>query len=309
VGVNFTSQSKNLVVWFQGNGVCYDPTSCTLFAGELTGMGADPLSHLWWGDPNTNHLGVFDRNDPTNPFRQDNFIAFPHCGVDGHTADKESTYPPMPTIHQHGYSNVSLAIPRILATFQDATRVVVTGFSAGGIGASANYHHIARGFEALGMPPPFLIVDAGPILRPPYAGPNATAALHDGWGLENTIDTWCSTCAEEGYHSGYRELLKMHPGLRSAIISSYNDNVATPLYMLLNGAAFDGARFEEGLRDLATWTEGILPDVAPSVHHEFFYPGARHGALVVDALAGTPGLTDFLNAQLEDDASWATIEQ
>lgn len=309
VGVNFTSQSRELVVWFQGNGVCYDATSCSLFASLLTGMGPDPLDHLWWGDKNTNHLGIFDRTDPANPFRADNFIAFPHCGVDGHTADKDSTYPPAPTVHQHGYGNVTHALPRILATFKDATRVVVAGFSAGGIGAGANYHQIATGFEGLGMPSPFLIVDAGPILRPPFAGPNATASLHAGWGLDQTIDKWCGPCPTEGYHTGYQEIARMHPGLHSAIISAYADGTATPLYALLNAdASFNGTRFEAGLRDLATWTASYQDAVSPSVHREFYYAGVRHGALVVDALAATPGLSDFLKDQLAESATWTTVE-
>jgi hypothetical protein len=308
VGVNFTTRSRDLVVWFQGNGVCYDQATCTLFRTLLTGMGPDPLDHLWWGDKNTHHLGIFDRNDPGNPFRTSNFIAFPHCGVDGHTADKESSYPPLATVQQRGYANVRQALPRIHATFADATRVVVAGFSAGGIGAAANYHQIASGFEALGMPPPFLIVDAGPILPPPYAGPLATSSLRNGWGTERTIDTWCSTCASEGYHSGYRELARMHPGLRSAIVSSYADNIATPLYSLLNAdATFDGARFEAGLRALGSFTASYQGAVSPSVHRDFFYAGSRHGALVVAPLALTPGLTEFLNDQLGGSPDWTTV--
>lgn len=308
VGVNFTTQSRDLVVWFQGNGVCYNQLSCSLFENLLTGMGADPLNHLWWGDPNTHKLGIFDRNDPTNPFRASNFIAFPHCGVDGHTADKESSYPPNATVQQRGYANVRTALPRIFSTFKDATRVVVAGFSAGGIGAGANYHQIATGFEALRMPPPFLIVDAGPVLPPPYSGPLATASLHDGWGLDRTIDTWCSTCASEGYHTGYREVARMHPGLRSAIVSSYADNVATPLYGLLNAGPFDGVRFEAGLRELSAWTASYQDAVSPSVQREFYYGGVRHGALVVAPLAATPGLADFLNDQLSGSATWTTVK-
>jgi hypothetical protein len=308
VGVNFTSQSRNLVVWFQGNGVCYNQTTCTLFQGLLTGMGPDPLDHLWWGDKNTPHLGIFDRNDPENPFREDNIVAFPHCGVDGHTADKDTTYGSL-TVHQHGYSNVAQALPRIMATFQDATRVVVAGFSAGGIGAGANYHQIATGFEALGMPSPFLIVDAGPILPPPYATELATTSLRDGWGTDRTIDTWCSTCATEGYHTAYREIARMHPGLRSAIVSAYADGVATPLYSLLNAdSTFDGAKFEAGLRELAVFTDSYQDAVSPSVHREFYYGGTRHGALVVAGLAATPGLSAFLNDQLNDAPNWTTIE-
>ncbi len=308
VGVNFTTRSRKLVIFFQGNGVCYDLKSCTVFQGLLTGMGSNPLDHMWWGDPNTNHLGIFDRNDASNPFRDDNFIVFPHCGVDGHTADKDSTYFPLKTVHQHGYANVSKALPRILGSFADATRVVVAGFSAGGIGAGANYHQIALAFEALGKPSPFMIDDAGPVLRAPYATALATKSLHNGWGLDKTIDTWCPECATQGYNTVYRKLQELHPGMRLAQLSSYQDQTATSLYALLNlDPLFLGPNMEAGLRDFQTWSAGFQSAVAPSAMRCFFYGGNRHGALVVDALSATPGLAQFLSDQLSGSPSWSSV--
>lgn len=309
IGVNFTGQSRDLVIWFQGNGVCYDEVSCnTLFPHLLGGMGPDPLNRLWWGTSFTGALGIFDRNDTTNPLRASNYIAFPHCGVDGHSADKESTYGAN-TYQQRGYSNVTKALPRIWATFQDATRVVVAGYSAGGIGAKSNYHQIAVGFEALGMPPPFLIDDAGPILRPPYANANATTKLRTGWGTDRTIEPWCPDCATDGYHMGYKTLAELHPGLRSSVICAYGDGVVSALYTMLNGEPFDGARMEAGLRDLESWTAGYQAEVAPSAHRMFFYGGNAHGALVTAPLALTPGgLATFLSDQLSGSAGWATVK-
>lgn len=309
VGVNFTTRSRELVIWFQGNGVCYDLTSCTLFQNLLTGMGPDPLNHMWWGDPNTGHTGTFDRTDPQNPLRNSNFIVFPHCTVDGHTADKTSTYPPLAPVEQHGYRNVTITIPRIVGTFRDATRVVVAGFSAGGIGAKANYHKIATAFEAVGQPPPFLIDDSGPFLRAPFATPQLATRLREGWGLDQTVDPYCPKCVTDGYSAAYETLATLHPGLRTAVISAYQDAVASALYALLNNPdPFDGAAFEAGLRDLSAYTSGNQSAVAPSTQRQFYYPGARHGALVVAALSATPGLTEFLDAQLSGSSSWTTVE-
>lgn len=310
VGVNFTTQSRDLVIFFQGNGVCYDATTCGLFAGLLTGMGPDPLDHMWWGDKNTGHLGIFDRTNPDNPLRQANFVVFPHCGVDGHAADKDSTYPSMPTIHQHGYRNVTVALRRIVPTFLDASRIVVAGFSAGGIGAGTNYHQIATAFEAAGKPPPYLIDDAGPVLRPPYLGPMAQSALRTGWGLDQTIEPWCPDCATAGYHAVHETIARLHPGLRSSVVCAYNDAIVTALYSLLNGdGTFDGTRLDAGLRDLSDWSASFQSSVAPSVQHEFLYPSSRHGAIVVDSLSATPGLAAFLSDQLNDSPTWATVRQ
>jgi hypothetical protein len=267
------------------------------------------LNHMWWGDPNTGRFGIFDRNDPDNPLGRSNFVVFPHCGVDGHTADRISTYPSLPPVHQHGYRNVTVALRRIVPTFLDASRIVVAGFSAGGIGAGANYHQIATAFAAVGKPPPYLIDDAGPVLRPPYLGPLAQSKLREGWGLDETLGPWCPACATEGYHVIHETLARLHPGLRASVVCSYADGIVTALYGLLNAEPFDGARLEAGLRDLSAWSAGFRAEVAPSVQHEFLYPGGRHGALVVGPLGLTPGLASFLREQLEDRPTWATVQQ
>ena len=299
VGVRFTQASRRLVIWFQGNGVCYDLKSCTAFRDLLQGMGPDPLNHMWWGDDRQGHTGIFDRTDATNPFKDDNFVVLPHCTVDGHTADKESTYPLLPTFQQRGYKNATLALERVLPTFPDAQRVVVSGFSAGGIGATANYHQIAAAFESIGHPSPFLIADSGPLMRDPYLSAVARTDLRNGWGLDATVYPVCTECIDEGPGAAYRAIAARHPGVRTAVISSYADGVAGNLYRLLNYDInfIDGNRFERGLRDLAASN----PDLKA-----FYFPGDRHGALPF-RLADTPGLVEFLNKQLSGDPTWQSV--
>lgn len=57
-----------------------------------------------------------------------------------------------------------------------------------------------------------------------------------------------------------------------------------------------------------SWTASYQSAIAPSVENEFYYPGTRHGSLVVAALSATPGLASFLSAQLSGDPAWATVE-
>jgi olefin beta-lactone synthetase len=309
IGVNFTNQSRDLVIWFQGNGVCYDLKSCTLFQNLMVGMGPDPIRHLFWDDLNVGQVGIFDRNDPNNPWRHANFVALPHCTVDGHTADKESTYPPLPTYQQRGYRNATEALRRIAATFTDAERVTVAGFSAGAIGATANYHKIAATFEALGHPPPFLVADAGPLMRPPHLSQVAADSLRAGWGLEDTFD-WCPECIENGESYIYRALAERHPGMRASIICAYNDTIVISLYRLLNYdiTIWDVDKLKRGLLDLDDNILSFQPAVAPSAQRDLFYPGDRHGALVAGPLGETtPGLLEFLNAQLSGDANWHSV--
>jgi hypothetical protein len=83
------------------------------------------------------------------------------------------------------------------------------------------------------------------------------------------------------------------------VLSSYADGTASNLYRLLNYDInfIDGDRFRRGLIDLAQ---------ANPQMRAFYYPGDRHGALPY-RLADSPGLVEFLNAQLSGDPSWHSV--
>jgi hypothetical protein len=282
--------------------------SCLLDTPLLLGVGPAPLP-TWLGDQQS-YSGIFDRNDPTNPFRDASFVFFPHCTGDGHTADKISAYPGMSPIHQVGYANVQEALRILGPTFEHVERVTVAGFSAGGIGSLANYHQIAWLLECLGHAPPLLIDDAGPVLRKPYLSDLSQSSLRAGWGLDDTFAELCPECGVEGYHLALQRIRELHPGARTALVSAYGDSVVRQLYSALSlDLAFvnDANVLRNGLLDYASWTAG-LPEPSPSTRHrEFFYWGERHGALVVAPLSATPGLAGFLQAQLDDAPGWANV--
>lgn len=300
--VNFTDRSRELVVYLLGGGVCYDLFTCTVDQPLLQGLGEDPLRFLF-GNGGGRRTGIFDRDDPTNPFRDSNFVVLPHCTGDGHSANKVSTYPPLAPIQQVGYANVTAAIRRIVPTFRDSSQVVFAGFSAGGIGVSVNYHQFASAFESIGQRPPVLINDAGPTLRQPYLSQSAQDALVAGWGLDDTVGPWCPECITEGLHMGQQRLAELHPGMRSSLICSTSDVVVFGLYAILNAGT---SSLEDGLFDLSDWIASYQDEVAPSRQREFLYGGDRHGAMVVAPLASTPGLAEFLEQQLDDDGAWST---
>lgn len=310
VGVNFTNQSRELVIFFQGNGVCYDALTCNLFKDLLVGMGDDPLDHMWWGSKTVGERGLFDRADAANPMRKSNFVVFPHCTIDAHTADKESSYTGVGVIQQRGYANVTKALARIVPTFTDATRIVIGGFSAGGIGATANYHQIATAFASVGKTsPPMLINDAGPVLRRPFLSKTADASVRKGWGLESTIDTFCPKCKTDGLGAIYETLALLHPGLRSSQLCSYGDTTVTNLYRLMNGDinVVDATKLKKGLLDHESAAAAWNATAAPSVHRAYYFPGDAHGAMVGAPLSSRPDLAAFLSDQLSGSAGWASV--
>lgn len=301
--VSFTDASRDLLIYFQGGGICYDALTCAV-GGAASSVGDDPLRTALDGSIR-GHRGVFDRDDPDNPFRDSNFVVLPHCTGDHHTGSRVSTYRDR-TFHHVGYTNVTRMLERVVPTFADADRVVLSGFSAGGVGIAANYHQLASAFESVGRPPPFLVVDAGPFMRPPTLRESAQSALRESWGLDRTIGTFCPSCLTTGFHDIYRINADLHAGMRASLVCSYEDSVVRVLYGVLNQSPLDGSQMRAGLHDLADWSTEIAPTILPSRFEVFYFGGERHGALNVDALSATPGLASFLAAQL-GAGSWESV--
>jgi hypothetical protein len=58
-----------------------------------------------------------------------------------------------------GYAVISLYLQRLVETFSGVTQVLLTGMSAGGFGAAANYLQVARSFGSVHV---YLLDDSGP---------------------------------------------------------------------------------------------------------------------------------------------------
>jgi hypothetical protein len=298
--VNFTKRSPDLLLYLQGGGICYDALTCVSAAQSV---GPNPIASALEASVR-NGVGAFDRNDPTNPFRDSSFVSVPHCTGDHHTGNKISTYG-QKTYHHVGYTNITRVAERLVPTFKAPGRVVLSGFSAGGVGITANYHQIATAFESVGKGSPYLVIDAGPFMRPPYLQKSAQERLRKNWGLDNTIGTFCKACSTDGFHAMYEVNSKLHPGLRSSLVCSYEDDVVVTLYRVMNLDVLNLFRMKPGMIDLADWKASIAPTVTPSMHRVFYFHGKRHGSLTFP-LGDTPGLVDFLKGQL-GTGNWPSV--
>lgn len=307
LGLNFTAQSRDVVLYFEGGGACWDVLSCLFLqtAANLDGVTKEKFDAAV--AQGLLGRGIFDRADPSNPFRTMNWVYVPYCTGDAHLGDRTATYQGQ-TIRHVGWRNVEAYLRRVVPTFADAPRVIVTGFSAGGLGSTGNLWQVAEAFKAIDGPAPVLIDDAGPILRPPHLTNVAQTKLHDAWGLGGTIERSCPECVPTaGYHEAYAFLARNVPGFRGSLLSSYEDTTIRSFYGLLNGATFDGPAMRRGLNDLADWTAAWDAAAIPGRFRVFYYGGERHGALTVAPLGATPGLVEFLQAQLAGDAQWGSV--
>ncbi|NUO54074.1 MAG: hypothetical protein HOV80_34950, partial [Polyangiaceae bacterium] len=141
-GVRLNPDSDRLFIYFEGGGACFNSMSC----------GVNPSSY---GELNFSGFangggqgGIFDADNEANPLRDWNVVYIPYCTGDVHAGDATDVDVPGFNAPQGqsfvGYRNVGLYLKRIVPTFPDVSKVLVTGSSAGGFGATYNFDRIAQ---------------------------------------------------------------------------------------------------------------------------------------------------------------------
>lgn len=155
--------SRNLVVYFEGGGTCWDSASCS---HPITGN-PDPTVPQFFVPqipPQTDPAamgGLFRADDPSNPVRDWDMLYIPYCTGDTHVGSATRTYvdvkqplQPQPVtfdIEHRGFDNFMVALEWARRNFKAPHKVLVAGASAGGYGAVANSPWVARAFPQAQM--------------------------------------------------------------------------------------------------------------------------------------------------------------
>ncbi len=178
-------KSKDLAVFFEGGGGCWDNLTCTFpIDGRLPAtipqffapaIAADSLP--------ANYDGIFNADNPANPIKDWTIVYIPYCTGDLHIGSAAKTYfnarsavlppgvpatlPPLPpafTIQHRGFDNFMVVLDWMKKNVDKPKNVLVTGSSAGGYGASANFPWIERTFRNAHT---YVIADASQGVTPP----------------------------------------------------------------------------------------------------------------------------------------------
>jgi hypothetical protein len=323
IGINKHPGSKDVVIFMQGGNACFNATSCAITAHK-NGYGPTDFDMEKTSILDTKTL--FSRTATSNPLKDWNYVYIPYCTGDLHFGDNDTMVGgQMRTFH--GYNNVELYLQRVVATYPDAQRVIVTGVSAGGFGAALNYAHVSEKFPNVQV---MLLDDSGP----PFEAPAAPACLQkkfmDTWGYDKTLPTACgATCkpADGAFLPPYVSyVLNTYPNSRKGLISStedatisqflgFGDNDCSGIDSVIPGP-FTGAQYTAGLVDIR--------DVEFAGHaniHTFFIDGVNNvNTTMMDKtqhvwLNEDPSmvyshdtvLLDWLNQMLTGDAAWANV--
>lgn len=150
-------KSDRTVVYFEGGGACWDNLTCTFPSAGLPAQvpqfytPAIPTGF----DPSTIG-GLFRTDRADNPVRDWNIVYIPYCTGDIHTGSATRTYAnvghpvfPLPAqfeIQHRGFDNFMVVLDWMKRQRAPA-QILVTGVSAGGYGATANFPWIEETFK------------------------------------------------------------------------------------------------------------------------------------------------------------------
>jgi hypothetical protein len=185
--VNFSDKSDNLVVVFEPGGACWDYESCTGQNGIRGAANIDGIPDDHW--EMAPFISPFlSRFDDTNPSREWNMVYVPYCTGDVHTGNTTVTYTggetdPDVEFHHDGHASVQQVVSWIDAEFTRVPKLLVTGCSAGGVGALVNYRFLRNGVRAVQKG--YLINDSGPVFPSSGFSQPMHSMIRGAWNLDS----------------------------------------------------------------------------------------------------------------------------
>lgn len=138
--------TDNLIIHFSGGGISWNAKTAThpITFSDTSGY---YFANIW---PILQPLigGIFQENEPTNPFKDWNVAYIPYCTADLHIGAAVQTYPMADgktfTIRHNGRQNATEALAWIFDTFKQPKKLLISGDSAGGVATTFWTPFIAR---------------------------------------------------------------------------------------------------------------------------------------------------------------------
>lgn len=290
LGVNLTQRSDDVLIYMEGGGACWNATTCFTFgtaANLSTGYdGADFANAAF------RQAFAVDRSQSTNPFRDLNYVYIPYCTGDVHGGDAIQKYDPnRHDVHHKGVKNVEAYLARLSATFPNATKVFLTGSSAGAYGAQLNYERVAAAFPNAEV---HVLADSGQMVNP--SGSLLTTWLN-AW--KTPLPAGCPACATD--FTAYPEYLATtYPNRRFGLLAYDQDNV------LRQFLGYSAADFQ--MHTLALLSAKYDPY---SNAKYFLLSGTQHTMLgslsSITAPNGTT-LNSFVTGWVENDGGFSNVK-
>lgn len=189
--VNRTPLNKDLTLVYEGGGACWDQRAC-LGEGKLgaTNPNGVPADYMQSINVAYGLVTPFSaRNDPFQAVQTQswNMVFLPYCTGDVHSGSKVTVYddacPATPRVQHHaGQANIRAAAQWLRDNLGRPDKLMLTGYSAGGVGSTVTYGLVRDALEPRGAST--LLADSGPVFPAPRS---STPDAHPSLLLHNTI--------------------------------------------------------------------------------------------------------------------------
>jgi hypothetical protein len=236
---------NNLVVFFDGGGGCWEsmntiyyPT-CSLEVNETV----DDLASAG---------GIFDTENPANPFKNWSFVAIPYCTGDTHWGSNDHNYPDylnwygggLVPAHHRGFDNFLVVLKWITEHFRRPHKIFVTGSSAGSYGAILGFPYIQETYPKSKVS---ILGDAGNGV----VSDDFQNIYLNNWGIQDNLPAWIPgfdrPFAEYDLDEMYKIIAGYYPHRKLAqYTTAWDDNQTFYYNVMLN------------IHNPAEW-ENILP--------------------------------------------------
>lgn len=255
---------NNLVVYFQGGGACWSNFTCA------TGMGATSINV---DNTSISDSGIFEFDNPDNPFKGWHMVYVPYCTADIHWGDAVAEYE-SGTVFFKGYVNNIRALNWIYDKFKNLGNVFVTGVSAGGYGCRMYHVHLLEHYKNVSQNI-IMVADS------------AAGVIDQDWYLETfpiwrayeNRPMWVPGIGDTAFEDlGMEEImiaaLNYYPNHLAAEYNTYDDAVQKTFY------AAQGGRVRDFSAELVAYTEAV--DAQTENYRYFMAPGSEHGIMDYD---------------------------
>ena len=174
--------SDRLVIYFNGGGACWSGETCdpeakrdyTVYVATVGSKFNQP-----------GHSGIFDQTRADNPLRDWSMVVVTYCTGDVHLGARRLSYKVGDRrfqIEHKGAVNAKAVLDWTFRNFRTPKDVLVTGSSAGGIGAAFFAGTVARNYKRARVS---VLSDGAGAYRTP-----AVLTLFRDWGARQTAPAW-----------------------------------------------------------------------------------------------------------------------
>jgi hypothetical protein len=301
--------SRDTVVFFEGGGACWNDLTCS--AANAQGIPQFFTPMLPPGTDPATFGGIFGA-DASNPVRDWNFVYVPYCTADIHGGSTTRTYtnlahPLLPpgtpiTLQHRGYDNFVAVLDWMKKNQLKPRRLLVTGSSAGGYGASLNFPWLARAYPDAQV---FVLADASQGVTTPAFDFGPAGNSRASWNLQFAPAFGANPQALRSADLLRAAALAL-PDAKVAQFTTAFDGVQVFFYCAMTGELFaTGGCAQSGPAWYAQMVTTLAGHAASTPNFRYYVADGTYHTILRSGLfytEGTPGvaLNDWLGGMLSN---------